>query len=118
MKFLPVTEENLDSETLKLQLENARDIGRISLGDTVLFVKKGRKTFYISYKNIHRAFRRVKAVKARICCGTGELRLEYIVLCSKTAELCEIDLPEERASTAILEELQKKAPEIKIGKKE
>lgn len=118
MKFFPITEENIDSDTLKAQLDSAHEIGRVYLSDATLFVKKRRKVFYISYSNIHRAFRRVKSVPTRICCGKGEIRLEYLVLSSKTTELCEIDLPDERAATAVIEELQAKAPAIKIGKKD
>lgn len=119
MKFLSITEtESLDEEILKSEFEQAHEIGKIKLGDNILFVKKSFKVYYVSYSNIYRAFRRIKAVPAKICCGKGEIRLEYIVLCSNKDEFCEIDLPDERASTATLEELSKKAPSIKIGKKQ
>ncbi len=121
MKFIPIEEINntpIDIEILSTECKSARTIGKIYLGEQFLFVKHGFKFYYIPYTNIHRAFRRIKAVPTRICCGKGELRLEYIVLCSKKEELCEIDLPDEKASTGVLEDLKKRFPDIKIGKKD
>lgn len=119
MKFLSINEnENIQTDILKADYEQSHEIGKVHLGNNILFVKKRLKVYYISYSEIYRAFRRVKAVPARICCGRGEIRLEYIVLCDNKNELCEIDLPEERAAVAIIEELSKKASYIKIGKKD
>lgn len=118
MKFLSINEnESINADTLKAEFEQAHSIGKVYIGTETLFVKKGLKIYYISFSQIYRAFRRVKAVPARICCGNGEIRLEYVVLCDNKNELCEIDLPDEKASTAVIEELSQKAPKIKIGKK-
>lgn len=118
MKFLSINEnENKESSKLEIEYKEAHEIGRVRLGTETLFVKKGFKIYYISFSEIYRAFRRIKAVPAKICCAGGEIRLEYVVLCSNKDELCEIDLPDERSATAIIDELSQKAPKIKIGKK-
>lgn len=119
MKFIPVTETVLEKDQLNEQFKAGHEIGRVCLGEKVLFFKKQFKVCYIPYEDFYRAFRRVKCVPARICCGTGEIQLNYLVLCTKkNEELAEIDLPDEKAAAALLDEIQEKHPEIKIGKKD
>jgi len=118
MKFLPLTTTQKEADALSEEYKAAHQIGKVFLGTNTFFIKKGFKVYYIGFSEIHRAFRRVKAVPTRICCGKGEIRLEYIVLCDKKNEIAEIYLPDERASTAIINELQQKSPSTKIGKKD
>lgn len=118
MKFIPISENTAEEVLLKSEYKQSRKIGRVGLGETIFFFKNKMRINYIPIQNIYRAFRRVKCIPVRICCGKGELQLDNIVLCSKQAELVEIDLPNEKSTTAILEYLQEKNPNVKIGKKQ
>lgn len=120
MKFIPVKDdlEEIDTAVLTDEYKQGHEIGRVSLGPTLLFFKIKSKVYYIPYSAIYRTFRRVKEVRASLCCGKGVIQLQYLVLCSNKAELAEIDLPDERSAVILIEELQQKAPKMKIGKKE
>lgn len=116
MKYISLTEE-VSQDCIEKDLSKAHSIGKVYLGNEILFYKKGFKYFYIPLSNVYRAFRRIKAVSTSLCCGKGEIQLQFLVLCSKKDELAEFDLPDERSAIKLLEELQQKAPKIKIGKK-
>ena len=50
-----------------------------------------------------------------MCCANGQLQLENIVLCNKKEELIQIDLPGLKAAEAVIEEIKKNNPDVKIG---
>lgn len=122
MKYYPLT-ETMPDVVLAAEYKEGREIGPVTLGETCLFFKVKRKVNYIPYTGITRAFRRVQLVAMKMCCGNGDLEIENIVLCSRTdggdeTELAQIQLPGARAGLAMIEELEKRVPGIKIGRPE
>ncbi len=118
MKYYPLTETMPDA-VLANEYKEGREIGPVTLGETCLFFKVKRKVNYIPYTGISRAFRRVQLVAMKMCCGNGDLEIENLVLCGEgDKELVQIQLPGARAGLAMLEELEKRVPDIKIGKPE
>ena len=118
MKYFPMT-ETISDEVLNVEFKAGREIGAATLGDTCLFIKVKRKIHYIPYSDLHRAFRRVELVQAKMCCGKGNFQIENLVICNKEdSELAQIKLPGARAGIIMLEELEKRVPHIKIGKPE
>ncbi|MCQ2583163.1 MAG: hypothetical protein MJ160_04560 [Treponema sp.] len=117
MKFLAITNP-AEEQKIKDELKSAERIDNVYLGESFLFYKKGlSKYFYIKYDDIYRAFRRVKSVPMKLCCGRGELLLHYLVLSSNKAEIVEFDISTEAAAIKLLEVIPEKASHIKIGKK-
>ncbi len=117
MNFININDETIENDILKNEFKNAKKIARVKIGENILFFSQGMKKFYIAYKDIYRVFRRIKAVTTRFFKSKGEIQLEYLVLCSKKSELCEIDLPDADHSNQIIEIIQNKNPNVKIGKK-
>lgn len=117
MKFYPLTKE-VSEAVLAEEYKAAREIGAAALGETCLFFKVKRKVNYIPYAEITRAFRRVQLVGMKMCCGKGDLEVENMVICGgpEEQELAMIQLPGARAGVIMLEELEKRVPNIKIGK--
>ncbi len=117
MKFYPLTDSVVNEEDLSSEYKGTREIGKIKLGELRLFFKAGLKTYYIPYHDIHRLFRRVLAVPARLCCGRGDLEVENLVICGEgDQELAQIQLPGKRAAQILMEELKQKVPEAQFGK--
>lgn len=114
MKFLPldkaITESYQSIDRLKADCKGARQIGLISLGEICLYVRKPLKTYYISYSDIKRAYRRVLLVPAKMCCASGDLPVESLVLHSETGEIANVTLPGTKAAQILIEEIKKKAP--------
>ena len=119
MKYEPLTVEVAEA-ALEKEYKEGREIGPATLGETCLFFKVKRKVSYIPYGEITRAFRRVQLVGMKMCCGKGDLEVENIVICGRPdgegeRELAQIQLPGARAGIIMLEELEKRVPEIQIG---
>ena len=114
MKFNALTQTTPAEGLLEAEYRSGREIGVITLGETCLFFKKGRKVFYLPYADITRAFRRVQMVPARMCCGKGDLTVENIVICDSTGELAMIQMPGERAAKGVMDELAAKAPQAEL----
>ena len=116
MKFYPLQSENADVTGLSSDYKEAHQIGVVRLGNENLFVKKSLKVYYIAYREIERAFRRVKSVNARLGCCNGDIEIDHLVLKNGDTELCEVSLPGAKAGRALLDELHTLAPNVLIGK--
>ncbi len=115
MKFYHVSGTELSAEALNADYEGAREIGRVHVGDSALFFRKLRKTYYIAHADITRCFRRVLKVEMKMCCGGGEMAVERLIVCNAQGELAEVPLPDTRSARAVMEELAKRAPMIAQG---
>lgn len=110
MKFYPIEEPIEDTNLLAQEYKNGREIGVIKLGETCLFFRKTLKTYYIQYKNLARAYRRVLLVPAKMCCASGDLPVENLVIHnSKDKEIAVISVPGAKAGIILLEEIKKRA---------
>ena len=110
MRFYSLSGNDKTEEAiLKAQFDSGHQIGVVSVADDYLFVKKRLKTFFISYKDADRIFKRVCVVTANICCEGGDLRFDYLVV-YKDSKLIEVQLPGEKAARILFDELKEKAP--------
>ena len=115
MKYISLIsqETNTDSYTdLASICKNGHSIGSVIIADGYLFVKKGFKYYYISYKDADKIFSRVKRLHAKICCGDGDIEVEYLVIFAQGRELMEITLPGKKAARAVIEELNEVAKDL------
>ena len=107
MKFINLTDGvKSDSSELAREYRSSHSYGVTVVGNENLFVKKGLKIYYISYKDADRIFRRVRRVNAMMCCENGELEIEYLVVSAEGRELIEIQLPGQKAARMMMEELK------------
>lgn len=112
MRFIPLDgiTSDLSSNQFKTDFKSAHQIGSICLGQHCLYLKKLFKIYYIPYPKITRAYRRVFLVPAKMCCASGNLEVQSIVIESVKGELANVNLPGERAVQILMEELKEKAP--------
>ncbi len=103
--------EKADNALLESDYKAAREIGVLRLGETGLFFRAGFKKYFIPYSSINRAFRRVIAVPAKLCCGSGSLEIENLVVAKDDKELAQIQLPGTRAAEEVMRLLKEKMPE-------
>lgn len=116
MKFYSLSTVAKEPEDLQGEYRVGREIGKIRLGDTHFFFRTMRKIFYIPYTEIHRYFRRVMLVPAKLCCGKGEFQIEHLVICGETGELAQIELPGTQAAKVLMECMNELAPKAVSGK--
>jgi len=118
MRFIPldeITEDTLTDSELKADCKTGHEIGSVCLGQLCLYVKKILKTYYIPYSKIKRAYRRIFLVPAQMCCASGKLEVESIVIESAKGEIANVNLPGARAGEILLEELKTKAPDAEYS---
>jgi len=110
MKFYPLDSEVPEKDNLVSDLKNGHEIGVITLGDKCLFFKRYLKTFYIPYTDLKRAYRRVLLVPAKMCCASGELPVESLVIHnSKDEEVAVVSVPGGNAPAILLKEIGEKS---------
>ena len=115
MKFYPLKSMEADTESLETEYKSAREIGKLRLGVDRLYFRSARKVFYISYTDIHRYFRRVMLVPAKLCCGKGDLAVEHLVICDADSELAQIQLPGSHAAKVLMDRMSELAPSAVAG---
>lgn len=116
MKFYPLTSTEENTENLQAEYKTAQEIGKLRLGTKRLYFRSARKIFYIPYNEIHRYFRRVMLVPAKLCCGKGDFAIEHLVICDADHELAQIQFPDSRAAKVLMERLSGLAPDAIVGK--
>ena len=115
MKFYPLTSTEENAESLQAEYKTAQEIGKLRLGAKKLYFRSARKIFYIPYNEIHRYFRRVMLVPAKLCCGKGDFAIEHLVICDIDRELAQIQLPGSRAAKVLMERMGSLAPDAIVG---
>ncbi len=111
MKFYPIEESVEETKVLSQDYKSGHEIGVIRLGEHCLFFKRLLKTYYIKYSDLFRAYRRVLLVPAKMCCASGDLPVENLVIHnSKDQEVAVISVPGAKAGILLLEELKLKSP--------
>lgn len=110
MKFFSLTATEENPEDLQAEYKDAQEIGKLRLGLRRLYFRSARKIFYIPYTEIHRYFRRVMLVPAKLCCGRGDLAIEHLVICDAERELAQIQLPGSHAAKVLMERMGVLAP--------
>ena len=116
MKFESLTSQAADASLLPEEHKQAREIGKLRLGQRNLFFRAGLKSYYIPYSDIERYFRRVMQVPAKMCCGKGNFEIENLVICGGGRELAQIQLPGAKAAKIVMESLAELAPNAAVGR--
>ena len=115
MKFYPLKAVETNMESLQTEYKSAREVGKLRLGAERLYFRSARKIFYIPYTDIHRYFRRVMLVPAKLCCGKGDFAVEHLVICDTDNELAQIQLPGSRAAKVLMDQMSELAPGAIVG---
>ena len=115
MKFYSLTSTEENAENLQSEYKTAQEIGKLRLGTKHFYFLSARKIFYIPYNEIHRYFRRVMLVPAKLCCGKGDFAIEHLVICNSDHELAQIQLPGSHAAKVLMERMSSLAPDAIVG---
>lgn len=116
MKFEPLTLPVEDITSLREEFRQAREIGKLHLGQENLYFRAGLKVYYIPYGEIRRYFRRVMRVPAKLCCGKGDFEIENLVICGEGGELAQVQLPGAKAARIVMERMAELAPNAAVGR--
>ena len=110
--LFPDNKNSVSSNDLNLKRKSGHVVGPVTVSDEYLFVKRYFRYYYISYNDADKIFRRVRSLHANICCGDGDIEVEYLVICAGGREILEITLPGKKAAKMLMEELKQIRPEL------
>ena len=117
MKFYSLTVSQSEERQLESEYKTARQVGKLRLGELHMYFRTGLKTYYIPYRDVHRYFRRIQSVPAKLCCGKGDFEIENLVICGEgDVELAQIQLPGTKAARLLMEDLKKRMPDVAVGR--
>lgn len=94
------------------ELREGHTIGPVTVSKNNLFIKKGLRRYYIAYAEAERIFRRVRRLHANICCGDGDIEVEYLVIGIDGREVMEVTLPGKKAARMLMDEIRQTAPDL------
>lgn len=115
MKFTPLYENELNNETdksLTVRYKAGHTIGAVTVSEGYLFIKKGLRRYYIAYEAAQKIFRRIRRLHANICCGDGDIEVDYLVVMAGDKELIEVTLPGRKAAKQLMDEIKQAAPSL------
>ena len=116
MKFEALASPADDPSLLQEEYKQAREIGKLRLGQKHLYLRAGLKLYYMPYTDIRRYFRRVMQVPAKMCCGKGNFEIENLVICGDRGELAQIQIPGTKAAKIVMDCLAELAPDAAVGR--
>ena len=92
------------------ELREGHTIGPVTVSKNNLFIKKGLRRYYIVYEAAQKIFRRIRRLHANICCGDGDIEVDYLVVMAGDNELIEVTLPGRKAAKQLMDEIKQAAP--------
>ena len=116
MKFKPeISGAVLPAGTLEQDYAQARNMGKVHLGEECLFLRRFSGTSYLPYGQISRAWLRQEEVKARMCCATANFDQFYLVMACADGQERRGQVIDKDTGKAALDYIAAKNPDVKIG---
>lgn len=116
MKFKPeIPSASLSPDTLEQEYAQARDVGKVQLGERHLFFRKFSGVSYLPYGQILRVWLRQEEVKARMCCATANFDQFYLVMDCADGQERRGQVMDKTTGQQCLDHISAKNPAVKIG---
>ena len=116
MKFRNASRQVITGPELKKEYDASHAIGNVRAGKEHLFFRSGLSVYALKYTELERCYRRVMRVPMKMCCGAGQLDVEYLVAEDASGDLAQIQLPGRKAAVMLMEELRAAAPQLQLTK--
>ena len=116
MKFKPeISGAVLPAGTLEQDYAQARNMGKVHLGEECLFLRRFSGTSYLPCSRIVRAWLRQEEVKARMCCATANFDQFFLVMACADGQERRGQVIDKDTGKAALDYIAAKNPDVKIG---
>ena len=116
MKFKPeISGAVLPAEALEQDFAQARNAGKLHLGEHCLYLRKFSGATYLPYSQIVRAWLRQEEVKARMCCGAANFDQFYLVMDCTDGRERRWHIPDKAEGQTCLDHIAARNPEVKLG---
>ena len=100
---------------LEQEYTQAQDLGKLRLGESLLFFRKFSGVSFLPYGQITRAWLRQEEVKARMCCATANFDQFFLVAACADGQERRGQVIDKASGQACLDHISAKNPSVKIG---
>lgn len=90
---------------------------RVRLTDQNVEYKRGFKWISLPCSEILQAYLRIEEVKSKMCCGTANFDMHFLMLKTRSGDLLKLPVTSRKFVEQILESLRASYPAIEIGYK-
>lgn len=116
MKFKPeIPDSLLSAALLEPDYAQAKNMGKIHLGEQCLYFRKFSGTSYLPYGQIVRAWLRQEEVKARMCCATANFDQFFVVMACADGQERRGQVIDKETGQRCLDHIAAKNPDVKLG---
>lgn len=112
----PVSVQIFQKERTRHTMNRFND-SKIRFADQEIEYKKGFKWLALPYSDIVQAYMRIEEVNGRLCCGTANFDMHFLMLKTQSGELIKIEVSSRELARQMLEELHTINERIEIGYK-
>lgn len=115
MKYKPEFPVTLSEQELEADLQQARNMGKVRLGEQVLFFSRFAGGTYMPYSEIRHAYLRQEEVNAKLCCGRANFDQFYLMLLGSDGKLRKHQVADMARGKLALEHIAQRNPDCLIG---
>ena len=105
----------LPAEAVERDYAQAKNMGKVQLGDACLYFRRFSGASYLPYSHILRAWLRQEEVKARMCCATANFDQFFLVAACADGQERRGQVIDKASGQACLDHISAKNPSVKIG---
>lgn len=110
-----ISGDGMSPEELERDYAQARNMGKIQLGERCLYFRKFSGVSYLTYDQISRAWLRQEEVKARMCCATANFDQFYVVMACADGQERRGQVLDKAAGQSCLDHIAAQNPSVRIG---
>jgi len=115
MKYKPEFPVSFTDEQLEQDLQQARNLGKVRLGELVLFFSRFSGSTFMPYDQIVHAYLRQEEVSAKMCCGRPNFDQFYLMLEGTDGKLRKHQVADLARGKLALEHIARLNPACQIG---
>lgn len=115
MKYKPEFPVSFTDEQLETDLQQARNVGKVRLGELVLFFSRFAGSTFMPYDQVVHAYLRQEEVTAKMCCGRANFDQFYLMIKGSDGKLRKHQVDDMTKGKLALEHIARLNPECQIG---
>ena len=115
MKYKPEFSTALTEQELEADLSKAQKVGKVKLGERVLFFTRFAGGSYMPYSEVVHAYLRQEEVTAKMCCGRVNFDQFYLMLMGSDGKLRKHQVADMARGRLALEHIAQRNPGCLIG---
>ena len=115
MKYKPEFSFTLAGEELAAEVESARTVGKVKLGEQVALFSRFAGGSYMPYSEMVNAYVRQEEVNAKLCCGRANFDQFFLMIMGSDGTLRKHQVPDMESGKLALAHIAQKNPNCVIG---